>query len=160
MELAGVKGYYLTDFLNETRRSGKSILPRKDYLNESSPEEGDLIKYELLQYDILFGRKFGLDLQRIKVEPSSSYRLGLGDPKIKSAEPAKYKGKNALLLKGDYFTSGSQVYINGEAADYTFIDSGTVYAFIPENKNVKTLQMKIFDSENVLLSSSNEYTVK
>ncbi len=157
LELAGVKGYYLTDYLNGLRKNGKSYLPRLDYVQHSTLSEEDISAFKLLQYDILLGRQYGLTEKRIEKDPNNNFRLGYGDPHIKSAKKTKYKnGDKALLLKGEFFTTSCQVYINGEAVDSTYEDENTLYAFIPDGTKTKDVQMKIFDSQNKLLSVSNK----
>jgi phosphoglycerol transferase MdoB-like AlkP superfamily enzyme len=159
LDMAGLNGYYFTDFLNDLRKEGKAFLPRLDYLKHSKLEKADIEKYKLLQYDLLFGEKYGLAINKVPYEPSKTYRLGYGDPKIKNAKITTYKnGKKAVLLKGEYFTTGTQIYINGEPVESTFQNDRTVYAFIPEGVKPKEIVMKIYDSQNTLLAESNKVT--
>ncbi|PAE25817.1 LTA synthase family protein [Bacillus sp. 7894-2] len=157
LERAGLKGYYLTDYLNQLRKEDKSFLPRMDYAEHSPIDSGDQEGYKLLQYDILFGKREGIEESGLEISPSKAYRLGLGDPAIESAVKGQYKGRSAIVLKGEYFTTSSQVYINGKAVEYTFEDEHTMYAFVPNGVKPKEIQLKIFDSENNKLAESNIY---
>jgi phosphoglycerol transferase MdoB-like AlkP superfamily enzyme len=159
LDLAGLKGYYFTDYLNELRRAGKTFLPRFDYLEYSKLNKGDIEIYEELQYDIMFGSKYGLVDNQVPITPSKTYRLGYGDPNIDSATvTTTEKGERAVLLKGNYFTTSCQVYINGEAVGSNFIDENTIYAIISKDMKPTEVIMKIFDSENKVLSVSNKIT--
>jgi arylsulfatase A-like enzyme len=157
LELAGLKVYYLTDYLNELNAEGKSYLPRLNYVEHATLDEDEIETYKELQYDILFGKQYGLEETQVDIDPSKKYRLGYGDPHINTASLTTYtNGDKAILLKGEYFTTGCQVYINGEPVNSTYKNDKTLYAFIPEGTTPRDVQMKIFDSQNKLLAASNK----
>ncbi|MDP4087063.1 MAG: LTA synthase family protein [Bacillota bacterium] len=160
LNMAGLQGYYLTDFLTKLQSEGKSFLPRRDYLKYSSLAPKDLQTYKHLQYDLLFGKGYGLQNEAdLDIEPSKNYRLGIADPHITRYEVASFRGRKAVLLKGDYLTSSCRVYINGVATDSTFINENTVYAYIPKGVEPKSIQMKIFDNKETLLAASNKVEI-
>jgi len=160
LELAGLEGYYLTDYLNDLNSQEKNYFPRLDYKEHSSLSESDIDNYEILQYDILFGEKYGLVDNQVTFKPSSTYRLGYADPNIQNAKLTTYNGMRAYLLTGEHFTTSSLVYINNEAVPSTFVSTKEFYAFVPEDMDPETIVMKIFDTENTLLSYSNIYQLK
>ncbi|MDQ0269112.1 LTA synthase family protein [Cytobacillus purgationiresistens] len=160
LEKAGLQGYYLTDYLNELRKKDQSLLLRTDFEKFGGLTTDERETYELLQYDLLSGGRQGLALADLQLAENKQYRLGLGDPQIDQVERTVYKGRQALLLKGSYFTTSSQVYINNQAADYTFINENEMVAFVPDKEAVKKVQLKIYDSEDTRLAESNEYKVE
>lgn len=160
LEKAGLSGYYLTDFMNELRNSGKALLLRDDYKKNSDLTEDERKTLELLQYDLLSGNRQGMKLAGVRLPQNNNYRLGLSDPRIDTVERSEYKGREALLLKGGYFTAGSQIYLNGEAVEYSFINEREMIAFVSDPAEVKTVQIKIFDSENRKLAESKVAVVE
>ena len=160
LELAGLKGYYLTDYLNELNSQNKNYFPRLDYSNHSTLDETDIDNYKILQYDILFGRKYGLKDNEVDYEPSVTYRLGYADADIQNVKLTTYNDMKAYRITGEYFTTSYQVYINDEAVGSTFVSPEEIYAYIPDDIDPETIVMKIFDSKNTLLSVSNKYKLK
>ncbi|MCQ6278669.1 LTA synthase family protein [Bacillus sp. EB600] len=159
LDQAGLKGYYLTDYLNQLQKDGKGFLPRLDYINHSQLTKSDMAKYQQLQYDIMFGSKYGLKKEKVNDKPSKTYRLGYADPHISSAEVTTYTtGEKVLLLKGNHFTTSSQVYVNGQAVGSIFKSPNVLYAFIPKGAKPADVVMKIFDNQNKLLAYSNHLT--
>lgn len=160
LDLAGLDGYYLTDYLNKLNSQEINYFPRLDYEDQSNLSKSDKENYKILQYDILFGEKYGLVDNQVTYEPSATYRLGYADAHIQNAKLTTYNGMKAYLLTGDHFTTSSQVYINDEAVASTFVNSEEMYAFVPDDMDAETIVMKIFDSKNALLSYSNIYQLK
>ena len=160
LDLAGLDGYYLTDYLNKLNSQEINYFPRLDYEDQSNLSKSDKENYKILQYDILFGEKYGLVDNQVTYEPSATYRLGYADAHIQNAKLTTYNGMKAYLLTGDHFTTSSQVYINDEAVASTFVNSEEMYAFVPDDIDAETIVMKIFDSKNALLSYSNIYQLK
>ena len=160
LELAGLEGNYLTNYLNQLNNQAKNYLPRFDHSNRSTLDGVDIDNYKILQYDILFGEKYGLKDNYVNYEPSATYRLGYADANIQNVELTTYNESQAYRITGEYFTTSYQVYINNEAVGSTFVSPEEVYAYVPDDINPETIVMKIFDSKNTLLSVSNKYQLK
>ena len=160
LELAGLEGYYLTDYLNELNSLTKNYFPRLDYSDQSTLDENDIENYKILQYDILFGSNYGLTDNEVDYEPSATYRLGYADADIQNVELTTYNDLQAYRITGEYFTTSYQVYINDEPIASTFVSPEEVYAYLPNDIDPETIVMKIFDSKNTLLSVSNKYQLK
>jgi phosphoglycerol transferase MdoB-like AlkP superfamily enzyme len=160
LDMAGLQGYYFTDFLNKLQNEGKSFLPRQDYMKYSTLSSKDLQTYKDLQYDLLFGKGFGLKNKHdINIEPCKEYRLGMADPHILHDVQTIYQGRKAILLKGAYLTSSCKVYINGMTTDSVFINENTMYAFIPKGIDPTSIQLKILDNKEKILAVSNKVEI-
>lgn len=87
------------------------------YHQNRNKEKASLDRMELLQYDILYGKKYaygGEDLY-----PASELIMGVEEVVVDKAEKTE-DGK--LLITGQNFTPWSKVYVNGERFPTSFVD--------------------------------------
>ena len=87
-------------------------------------------KNELVQYDILFGKKYYLkDSEKQK---ENTLKMGIDEIKIKDV---KIQG-STLAVDGENFTESSYIFLNGKKLETTFVKPGRVTAKI-ERGSVK-----------------------
>lgn len=113
-------------------------------------------KNELVQYDILFGKKYYLkDSEKQK---ENTLKMGIDEIKIKDV---KIQG-STLAVDGENFTESSHIFLNGKKLETTFVKPGRVTAKI-ERGSVKPgdeVDVKQLGENDVALSSTNEYRIK
>ncbi|MBT2685474.1 LTA synthase family protein [Bacillus sp. ISL-37] len=154
----GLKGNIMTDQLTSMMESGTSYIPRQDFIKETKISEEDLKNYNLLQYDILFGEKYGYDPKDLK--PNPKYRLGYADPYIEKAEVKKMNGETYVEVHGKNLTKRSSLFIDDTVIEAT-VDpkTQTITAKIKEEDINKKVQIKINDSLDRTLATSNKVSI-
>lgn len=90
-------------------------------LHQNAYEDEDYLnKFEILQYDMLYGEKeiYG------GVNPyiASDLKMGIHEIHIESAELMD----NAIYIYGEYFNRFSEIYINGDPVDTTYVDENLI----------------------------------
>jgi phosphoglycerol transferase MdoB-like AlkP superfamily enzyme len=158
LDRAGLSGSYLTDYLFQNYRKGLiSKVPRSDFLASINMSEKIIEEINLLQYDMLFGKMFGLQGQ--KISPNKYYRLGYSEPIIEQISDRGMEGKNWLILEGANFTGSSEVYVNGELVHKKTVDGGMI--MIPANGLSGNLEIKIIipDSNGKILAQSKPVSI-
>lgn len=147
-------------YLNELLAEDKSLISMKEEVSELSIEE--LSKYEMLQYDQLFGERYFVDEQLL--ETDEDYRLGSQPLKITRVAPDSISindidGESLeILVYGENFTTKTVLIINGEKMPTVFHDSATLSTTISTEElyklDVLRVVAAIIDSKNRELSSS------
>ncbi|MFB3170426.1 LTA synthase family protein [Neobacillus sp. 179-C4.2 HS] len=159
LERAGLSGNYLTNYLLTKYQSGEfSKIPRADFLAEEKIDNQTLNELKMLQYDILFGKMYGMEDKKIEV--SKNYRLGYSDPKVTGISTSTVDGKKVLIIKGKNFTYNSYVYMNGKAAGKISSDATKIIIPYSKIKDGTEIIVKITDQNEKVLSSSNKYKYK
>jgi phosphoglycerol transferase MdoB-like AlkP superfamily enzyme len=158
LDRAGINGNYLTNYLLTKYQNGEfSKIPREDFLAEENIDNETLNEIKMIQYDILFGKMYGVDKP---IEVSKNYRLGYDDPKVTGISTSKKDGEKVLVVKGKNFTYHSYVYINGEAADKISSDGNTIIIPYSKVKKGAEIEVKVKDQNGKILSSSNKFVYK
>ncbi|WP_449537834.1 LTA synthase family protein [Ferdinandcohnia sp. Marseille-Q9671] len=156
LQRAGIEGTYLTDFLNNQRQNGMYNIPRLDYVDDANLDTRDLLSYEYLQYDILFGNMYGIENQS-SIQPSKEYRLGMVDPKINKVTSKVEDDVPYLLIEGKNFTVATKAFIDDNEVETYFENGERLRAFYTPNKNNEEVVLKIVDSTGKSLAKSNTY---
>ncbi|WHY00008.1 sulfatase-like hydrolase/transferase [Neobacillus sp. DY30] len=159
LERAGLSGNYLTNYLLTKYQNGEfSKIPRADFLAEEKIDNQTLNDIKMLQYDVLFGKMYGMEDKKIEV--SKNYRLGYSDPKVTGISTSTVDGKKVLIIKGKNFTYNSHVYLNGKAADKISSDGTKIIIPYSKIKDGTEIVVKITDQNEKVISSSNKYRYK
>ncbi len=154
---AGLNGNYVTDFLYSEYKNGfLTRVPSENFWNTEKFGDNTLNNLKMLQYDILFGKMYGIEGQNLK--PSSSYRLGYHDPEIKGIKMGIDNGKKVLIVSGKYLTSQSFVYINDKKMDKLSGNGSEIIIPLINLKHGAQICIKTIDSNEKVLSKSNQYT--
>ncbi|MFJ5713603.1 LTA synthase family protein [Neobacillus sp. NPDC093127] len=158
LDRVGVKGNYLTNYLFDQYQEGSlNRITRPDFLAEDHVNDTVLSDIKQLQYDLLFGKMYGIADKQV-IQPSKSYRLGYKDPKITTASMEMDGDKKMLLLKGEYFTEQSYVYVNDKYIARVSGDETEIRLPFPDKKDNFTIVVKVMDSNNKILSQSNTFS--
>lgn len=157
LDRAGVKGNNVTNYLNQTFKEGNvTKIPREDFLDVAKVDETVLSDLELMQYDIIFGKQWGIaekDIYKI----SKKYRLGYENPQIESIEREKLKGKQVLKIIGTNFPSRCEVFIDGEQVEKISGSTTEIFVPVPDKEGEYSIEVRVLDSNNNVLSKSNKF---
>lgn len=180
LEYSGITGNHLFNFNSELLRKEINLIPKSSFYNKvgiNSEEKLELInKLSLLQYDILFGESYSSNTSNV-IAPD--YMLGQSEMKIMSTYPESinkqepfnvHNGESSLGVYGENFVvanpnfiSGSHIYINGEKQPTAYGGTDFLSTSVPskfyEEKGVLEIQVKVVDSNENVLSSSNIVTI-
>lgn len=91
----------------------------KKYMNQPDKEDY-LNKLEMLEYDTLYGSNYAFDCNN--PFPKTEMKLGIRDIVVEGIE----EGKNVYFVKGKGFNTFSQVIIDGESIDTTYLNYTTL----------------------------------
>lgn len=112
-------------------------------------------KMELVQYDILFGKKYYL--KENEKQEENNMKMGIDDIKIKNI---KTNDKD-IELEGENFTERSFIYINDKKLETKFISPQKIIAKSEENiKQNDKIIVKQLGDHDAELSGTKEYTIK
>jgi hypothetical protein len=155
-------GTYLTDYLYEFSKK-IPMIPPKEYYKDLNIDEKDLQDYQRLQYDILFGKRYGYAQQGLHgTIVNDKFMLGNGDPVIKEAAVSS-DGKS-VAVTGDLFERGSKVFLNGTELNTWWTDRQHLTANLPTSGlqagKQAELVVKLFDAWNTTISKTPLYAHK
>ncbi|MEW9699172.1 LTA synthase family protein [Paenibacillus sp. SI8] len=160
LHMAGVQGSYYTDYLYDLSQK-IPVIPPNDMWDKYNIKASDLADYAKLQYDNLFGGRYGYEAKGYKdtiIQPL--YTLGYGDPVIASVSKADKK----LQIEGSNFFSSCSVYIDGQLMKSSFDGADKLYAEFPEDSSIDwskphQIEVRIIDDKNMKIGQSNLYTL-
>ncbi|UJF31283.1 LTA synthase family protein [Paenibacillus hexagrammi] len=160
LHMAGVQGSYYTDYLYNLSQK-IPVIPPQDQWARYQINPDDLKDYRIMQYDNLFGGRYGYQLKGFKdtiVQPS--YTLGYGDPIITKAT----KTDKELQIVGTNFFYSCSVYLDGQLVKSSFNGSDTLFAELPENTDWEKgkehqIEVRILDDKKMKIGQSNVYTL-
>lgn len=109
-------------------------------------------KLELLQYDMLFGEKYGGE--GIPQYEPSEVKIGLDELKITRVN---YED-NKLYIKGSGFTMNSKIFGDKQLIETEFIDEYTL-STINMNFKPEVVEVKLVGRYNIPLLTSNGYSI-
>jgi phosphoglycerol transferase MdoB-like AlkP superfamily enzyme len=101
-------------FQTQLYGNGQRVLPRKNFWKEEGVDEELMKRYHLLQYDLMFGKKYTLG--KDSYDPSA-FQIGTGRLELKGAYPGALVSnldKQTLTIVGSNFKNGTKVVVNGE----------------------------------------------
>ena len=128
-----------TTTLSLLHNSNLDVETKNKYLNQ-------------LEYDMIYGKNYTSDYEELL--PSDNYKIGFKDVEIYSVEI--YNDEN-ILIKGENFNNYSNVYIDDNYVEKTFIDSNTLSIPIDSYKADSTVQVRQPSAKgSTIFSSSNE----
>ncbi|ETI69670.1 LTA synthase family protein [Neobacillus vireti] len=160
LDRIGVQGNDLTNYLlNKYQEGGLKEITRPDFIAKENIPESVISDIKLLQYDLLFGKMYGIK-DKTKIQPNPDYRLGYKDPKITNALIESNDGNKILVIKGEYFTGRSYVYVNGQYIKKVSGDEKEIRVPLPDKKERLDIIVKVMDSNEKILSQSNTFVVE
>ncbi len=135
------------------------VIPPQEMWSKYNIQESDLAGYEKMQYDNLFGGRYGYDAKGYKdtiVQPS--YTLGYGDPVISKVTLAD----NKILVTGAPFFSSCNVYIDGTEVKSNFDGKDTLYVDMASNPALEPgkphqVEVRVYDDKKMKIGQSNLY---
>ncbi|WP_242976045.1 LTA synthase family protein [Desulfosporosinus sp. FKB] len=152
LQLAQKSGSPMTDLLSNLMQKGTDVIINKDYWNAANLSEGTFKDYELLQYDLLFGKEYGYDLKPDHKPPlNTGYIQGDAQPVITNV----LTSESSLMIEGNNFVENDQVYLNGKAVKTTYFGPDSLTIDLPKSMAKATFQVKLSDSRNKIISKSN-----
>lgn len=111
-------------------------------------------KLKLVQYDILFGKKYFLKEEELP--KSNNMRIGNESLKIKKVE----KRGGDFYIVGEGFNRNARVYIDGKEVEADFKDDKNIRLYDSFYTGVKNIQLKLFDSYKNEIYRSNNFRFK
>lgn len=157
----GLQGSFYTDYLYALSQSFPE-LPSRSYYWHAGIDSSLLEDYQLLQYDLLFGKSY-LYQGKMPSIKQEGYFLGKEKMELKSAYVREGdKGESSpwiLEASGKNFTPASQIYVNDKPLETKFEDENRLTAVVSEKvvnqPNEITVQVKLVDSLNVIIAETN-----
>lgn len=126
-----------------------------NYHQEKRKTKGYLFNLELLQYDLLYGKKYVY--QKNSPLKEGWMVMGQKDVRVTNLIPRFEKG---LSLYGEHFTKSSKVYIDGEKQKSVFLNNTRIELPESELKEGSVLTVKQVGSSNTVFRKSNDYIYK
>lgn len=109
---------------------------------------------ELLQYDILYGKKYAYEGEDLY--PASDLVMGIEEVRINDI----LKTDTSIVLIGENFTPWSKVYINNSKVSTQYISNNRLTISRKSAEPGDTLMVKVLGSSNTVFRTSNEYFFK
>jgi phosphoglycerol transferase MdoB-like AlkP superfamily enzyme len=151
LDRAGVEGNHLTNYLFSLFNAGhRYLLADKWQTDVQFPAEA-MKDYSMLQYDILFGERYGVAPKELPT--TDKFSIGVNGPEIKEV----VKEGEKLLLKGDMFTDKCKVKVNGEEVSTTYGNPATLQIDAASVKKGDKLTIHLYDSINMNIFTSKEF---
>ncbi|MGG1551636.1 LTA synthase family protein [Paenibacillus ferrarius] len=155
LHMAGVQGSYYTNYLYDLSQK-IPVIPPQEMWGKYGIQEKDLLDYERMQYDNLFGERYGYAAKGYKdtiVQPN--YILGYGDPVITKIEPSE----STIKVKGLRFFSSCEVYIDGVNYKSNFDGTDTLYVDLAKNPKLvpskeHQVEIRVYDDKKMKIGQS------
>lgn len=161
LEHAKKSGSLTTDFLHTLEQKGSSVVLGEPHVQRETITPTEMIQYQLLQYDLLFGNEYAcISKPDHKPQPNSDYVLGDGRALIVNATPPN---TSVIRIEGENFVQDHKVYVNGQLVKTDYENSNKMTASLPKNLNSKSgldIQVKLMDSTGKVISESNTFKLK
>lgn len=163
LNMAKLPGTPYTDYLFDLSKK-HPILPPKNHYASYNLTDADVKNYELLQYDAMFGKGYLFKEFKDKII-NKNYELGYGPMKIERAEAVNgegaAEGDRKLRLAGKNFKPSCVVYLNDKPLSTKFDAGGELTATVPasvaKKAGAKNVQVKIKDSQDVVIAESEKF---
>lgn len=121
------------------------------YEQACSQKEDFTENMELLQYDILYGKKYAY--QEEDLYPASDLVMGIDEVSIHNV----FETETSVLVTGENFTPWSKVYVNGKKTSTKYMSSNCLSISSKNAKPGDTLTVNILGSGSTIFRSSNDY---
>ena len=118
---------------------------------KNSNSENYLKELELLQYDMLYGKKEVYN-EQVPYEPTN-LKMGIHNIKIKDMEI-----KNGIVyISGEHFTEFSKAIVDGKVLETTYMDENTLCLNNVDLKKGSTVEIAQIGDDDEILSKSKAY---
>ncbi len=159
LKLTGLKGTYFTDFLDKLSQKQPVIPPNYKSLTDNGKQIG---QYKQLQYDILFGDRYGYRPFESRIV-DSNFVLGLGAMAAVSVKTGSAGGKTDLIVSGRNFVPGAILYLDNKRLATAWNRDGSLTAIVPEEILNKTgrhqADVRVLDSKDMIIAKTNALDV-
>ncbi|TXK81891.1 LTA synthase family protein [Paenibacillus sp. N3.4] len=160
LHMAGVQGSYYTDYLYQLSQK-IPLIPPNEMWDQYHIKASDLSDYRQMQYDNLFGNRYGYEAKGYKntiIQPT--YTLGYGDPVITNI----LTKDNTLQVTGTHFYSSCNVYIDGVEYKSNFNGEDTLYVDLNGDQTLDLrkshqVEVRVLDDKKMKIGQSNLYTL-
>ncbi len=122
------------------------------YMN-SSDHEDYMDKFEMLEYDTLYGEDYAFDGNN--PFPQTNMTMGLRDIRVTGFQ---IQG-DYLFVLGENFNEFSEVYVNGKSLKTKYINTGKLRVKLENVKDGDTLYIAQAGDDHLVLSTTDEITV-
>ncbi|HHY05792.1 MAG TPA: sulfatase-like hydrolase/transferase [Clostridia bacterium] len=158
---AGLSGSFYTDYLFSLWQKAP-LIPKQTYYPKVGIKKGSLTEYQLLQYDLLFGKNYLYQGERPSIV-QEEYFLGRKKMEIKSVrlleEKKALRSKWELEITGKNFVPGCRVYLKDKPLTTNFVDESHLKVVVSERifkqLDKLTIQVKLTDSLRNIIATSN-----
>lgn len=150
LESKDLEAYHISSYILDALNINSGIMP--SFHRNGENNENYQAELELLQYDILYGKKYSYnDAEYID---RADMELGIYEIKIDSVE----KNNGELTVKGTNFTEKSKIVIDGTVVETEFVDSNTLKTKF--DKNYKEISVAQIGRHDKRLGETGKYINK
>lgn len=159
LEKANMPGNYYTDFLSELYKK-QPVLPPKNLYGRFNIDWPATRKYELLQYDAIFGEQFAYGEIKDRIV-SPDYFVGFGPMELEQISYRALEGNTGpieIVVEGRNIPALAKIHVNGKMYKTEQDPDGTFTATIPAGafkSGTANIQMKVYDSKQIAIGESN-----
>jgi hypothetical protein len=158
LNMVGISKGSFMEYLFGIYERGLKIIPNIGFYEELEIDGNSINEYKLLQYDLLFGKRYLYGGEQLKEK--DSYYLGYSELLINNIEVDSKEAIMKVIGKG--FTKSSVIFINNEQMETILLDDNNLKALMPKEfleagKEVEMeVHVKIVDSLDRILAESNK----
>ncbi|GGE67780.1 LTA synthase family protein [Priestia taiwanensis] len=152
LDRAGVEGNNLTNYLAGLFKEGHRYILAEQWFNEIKFPKEVIDEYRLLQYDMLFGERYGVTKKDIPV--TEGFKQGYKGPEISTIA----KDGDKLVITGTVFTEKCRVQVNGKDIQTTYVNPTTLEIEAKSAADGDKVKIQLYDSRDANIYTSAEYT--
>lgn len=123
------------------------------YMNRADYDDY-MAKLEMLEYDVLYGENYAYD--RFNPFPQTDMRLGIRDISVDRYEIVG----DEVFIYGTGFNEFSEVYVDDEAAETTYINYRTLLVPLSTFENGRELYVAQVGDDHIVLSITNTIAIE
>ncbi|SDY12623.1 LTA synthase family protein [Thermoactinomyces sp. DSM 45892] len=162
LNLAQKEGTYYTDFLyNLSKRF--PVIPPQDSYKKMGIKPEDLADYRMLQYDILFGKRYGYGNLKDQIA-SKNYIYGYGEMSIDHVVLQGSGQGKSIRVTGKTFSDPSKIFLDGKELETSYQPDGSLVGVVSEEQAQELgkakIQVKNVDTKGMDLAVSNVFQMK
>jgi phosphoglycerol transferase MdoB-like AlkP superfamily enzyme len=151
LDKAGVEGNNLTNYLASLFNEGHRYILAEQWFDEINFSKDVLNEYTLLQYDTLFGERYGVAAKDIPV--TDGFKQGYKGPDIRSIK----KDGDKVVITGTMFTDKCKVRVNDKEVATTYVNPTTLEVEASNAKDGDTFTIHLYDSRDANIFTSKEF---
>jgi len=154
LDMAQLPGTVYTDFLQNLMKK-HPVIPPQSHFERLSINADELIPYNLLQYDAMFGNQFSYGDWKTSIA-SKDFKLGY-EMKIDSVTFEQRNNNTYIVLKGDNLAPSGTIEVNGKALETEWDKTiGALVAPYPSDIKESKLDVRInvIDTKNTSIAVS------